>query len=100
MQRLIISGLSALVVLTGLSIPAQANLQPQRLQARGNDDYACSYRYRVGDDDWVYDRESSSTRFQAKDAVKNILQIKESEANDSSKNFESDRLFCHYTLGS
>ena len=96
MQRLIISGLSALVVLTGFSSPAVA-AQSGRLQTNSNDHYACSYRYRDGNGDWVHGYAGGNTRFQAKNAVRNILEAKELETN--SQSFESDQLFCRNVLG-
>ncbi|MEM1168029.1 MAG: hypothetical protein AAGJ08_02785 [Cyanobacteria bacterium P01_H01_bin.35] len=63
-----------------------------------NDQYKCDFRYKVGDNNWVHDSTSATTRSLAKSSVSSLLENKEAQANRSGKDFESAKLFCHEVL--
>ena len=64
-----------------------------------NDQYECSYKYKVGNNDWVNETDSGTTRSLARDSVATFLDNKEAEANRSGKDFQSAQLFCRDSLG-
>ena len=64
-----------------------------------NDQYRCDFKYKVGNNDWVHDSASATTRSLAKGSVSSFLENKEAQANRSGKDFESAKLFCDEVLG-
>ena len=64
-----------------------------------NDQYRCDFRYKVGNNDWVQDSTSGTTRSLAKSSVSNFLESKGSQADRNGKDFESTQLFCREVLG-
>lgn len=64
-----------------------------------NDQYRCDFRYKVGNNDWVQDSTSGTTRSLAKTSVSNFLTTKASQADRNGEDFESTRLFCTEVLG-
>ncbi|MGD1805883.1 hypothetical protein ACP6PL_10665 [Dapis sp. BLCC M126] len=64
-----------------------------------NDQYRCDFRYKVGNNDWVQDSASGTTRSLAKTSIDSFLENKAAQANRSGKDFESAQLFCEETLG-
>ena len=64
-----------------------------------NDQYRCDFKYKVGNNDWVRDSTSATTRPLAKSSVASLLANKKDQANSSGKDFESAQLFCEEILG-
>ncbi|MGD1711832.1 hypothetical protein [Hydrocoleum sp. CS-953] len=64
-----------------------------------NDQYTCDFRYKVGNQGWVEDSASGTTRSLAKGSVASFLENKEAQANRSGKDFDSAQLFCREVLG-
>ncbi|MGB3514700.1 MAG: hypothetical protein WBA93_36920 [Microcoleaceae cyanobacterium] len=82
-----------------LILSALASLGVFLQAGSANDQYECSYKYKVGNNDWVQDTNSATTRSLAKNSIGNFLDNKEAEANRSGKSFDSAQLFCRESLG-
>ena len=63
-----------------------------------NDQYNCDFKYKIGNNDWVQDSASGTTRSLDKVSVAAFLENKESQANSSGQDFESAQLFCNDIL--
>lgn len=82
-----------------LILSALASLGVFLQAGSANDQYECSYKYKVGDNNWVHSTDSATTRSLAKDSIGTFLDNKEAEANRAGQSFESAQLFCRDVLG-
>lgn len=82
-----------------LILSALASLGVFLQAGSANDHYQCTFKYKVGDNNWVQDSGSGTTRSLAKGSIDSFLENKEAEANRSGQDFQSAQLFCRDVLG-